>query len=605
MKRAARAIAALRRHPLLVAAAVLLAAAGLGVRTPHALGVAVRAEAARDDESAAARSGVATAPQRPPALDADAAADLASFGLDTPIGRVGGETLRVRDLGADERRAIARVLARIDEAKRAALTRLEAEALVAANPDPTHPRASVGSAAGGAATGEALSSPGAGGPNAGGALASPGTTIDAPSATDAALVIDDASIDAFLRSAPPIPAAAGAPRELARHVLALRARDAARSELLERLRAKTRVERLVPLPAEAAEAPWPEVVARVGDRAITRAEVEHEARLRLFWLRGELVARAALAFSAHTDALLLAREAAARGTTAEQLTAGLAVPASGVAEADVDAELGRRGLSGTARPEQRTRARELVAFRAGETARQALLARLREQTPVVLLLAHPTPPRVEMAGANPGPGDPATTIVAFTNHRCRVCPATSAVLDAIETGRYAGRVRVLRRPLFPEAALPLLIDAMAEACAAEQDADTALRRALLGETPAGAPSGAGSNASGEAGGEQSSAPGVSGGATAASDAASLALGIVPDRERFVRCMADRGTRERILAQRAEAERLGFGDAPGFLVGGLPLTGFQGQERLESILAAELGSAAAPEGPTGPSTGRPR
>lgn len=586
----ARAITKLRRRRALAAAAVLAAAVGLGLR----------------ERSAPA-----------------AGSDLAAFGLDTPIGRVGGETLRVRDLPDDDRRAIERLLARIDEAKRAALSRLEDEALLAADRGSARPTGGAGPAAGFAAMASAPAggARSAGDPAAIGGEAISGTPIDDAARGGTAIrgdaidgtafddaTIGDAAIDAVLRRMPPIPAAAGPPRELARHVLAIRARDAARSERVARLRAEAGAERFAPPPGTAAGAPWPEVASRVGSRAITVSDVEREARLRLFWLRGELAARAALAFSARADALLLAREAAARGATPEQLAAGITAPVTAVAEADVDAELGRHGLPAGDHPERRARARDLLAFRAREAARHDLLARLREKAPVVFLLAPPTPPRVEVEGARPGPGDPAVTIVAFTNLRCRVCAATSAVLDAVESGRYAGRVRVLRRPLFPEAALPLLADAMAEACAAEQGAGPALRRAVFAAASDAAP-GAGAALSSATPAPITVPGGAPGGAEgeAASEsragAAGAALGVVPDRDRFSRCMADPRTRETVAAQRDEAERLGFADAPGFLVNGLPLTGFQGQARLESILAAELAPAATSDATPASSNGR--
>lgn len=443
---------------------------------------------------------------------------LAAFALETPIGRVGPDSIRARDLDAPEQRALQRLLDLIDETKREALSRLEEEALL---------------------------------------------SLDRGTADAAAAAIGDAEIDAFLRSAPALPAVAGSPRELASHVLSLRALRAARSQRLERLRGEIAAERFVPGRGEEDGTRWPAVAARVGSRTLTDADVESEARVPLFWLRSQLVAQLGRAFAAHADSLLLAREADARGTPADALAAAMTATELAPSEADVDAELRRRGLAEDGPPERRARARELLAFRAGDARRQALLSRLRAETPVAFLLAQPTPPRVEVAGSRPGPGDPPVTLVAFTNLRCRLCAATNEILDAVETGPYAGSVRVLRRPLFPEAALPLLADALVEACASAQQRGAALRRAVIDAVAGAGPV----------------------------DSAALALRTVADPDRFAQCLADPQTRATVEAQRAEAQRLGFAEAPGFVLNGLPLLGFQGRARLEEIIAAEIVSSA--------------
>lgn len=522
-----------RRSRMAIGGALLLVTLAFGAREPERAGLPSTTSVA--NETSAIESAVVR------------------FDLDTPIGRVGVEAIRARDLGDDEQRALRRLLSRIDETKREALSRLEADALLALAP------LQAGHDSRDEAAGEAA--------------------VDAADATRSAVAAepigesamgeaasDEAEIDALLRSAPPVVTATSPPRELARHVLSLRARSAARSARLARLHATIGVERFVPPPEVEPAGPWPEVVARAGSRTITDADVESEAQLGLFWLRSELVARAAQAFASHADALLLAREAATRGMTPEALTAALGASAATPGDAAIDAELRRHGFAGDPRPERRARARALVAFRAADAARVDLLARLRAHTPVMLLLVQPTPPRVAVAESRRVPGDPPVTLIAFTNLRCRVCAATNAVLDAIAAGPYARRVRVVRRPLFPEAALPLLVDAVAEACAAEQGAGGALRRAVFS----------------------------AGSGTGSSGASAAALGAVPDRDRFSRCMADPRTRATVEAQRAEAERLGFGEAPGFLVNGLPLRGFQGQARLESIIAAETSSPATPD-----------
>lgn len=497
-----------------------------GVRGLVALGAAVLLVAASVALRAARHDDEPPPPAPPPQavlpLSGEAPIGaLAGFQLDTPIGRVGRDSISARDLDANEQRALQRLLGVLDDAKRETLSRLEEEALLALDRSPA---------------------------NAG------------------EVAIGDAEVDAFLRSAPPLPAVAGSPRDLARHVLSLRAQRAARSQRLDGLRGEIPLERFVPSREEGDARPWPAVAARVGPRTITDADVEHEGRVRLFWLRSQLVAELQRAFASRADALLLTREAAARGTTFEALTLATTATAYSPSDADVDAELRRRGLTGDDRPERRARARELLVFRAGDARWQDLLSRLRAETPVAFLLAYPTPPRVEIAGARPGPGDPPVTLVAFTNLRCRICTATNEVLDAVEKGPHAGSVRVLRRPLFPEAALPLLVDAMAEACASEQGAGAAFRRAVIDAAAGAGPV----------------------------DATALALATVAERDRFEHCLADPRTRATVESYRAEAERLGFEEAPGFLLNGLPLRGFQGQSRLEEIIAAETVSSAQPD-----------
>ena len=194
-------------------------------------------------------------------------------------------------------------------------------------------------------------------------------------------------------------------------------------------------------------APGGAVVARVGDRVITEAELEAAAARKLIEVETRAHALKTQALRELVDAELLRGEAARRGVTVEALVReeveARAVPISardvaayrsanarvfeGMTDAEADEEAGRRLRQ--ERIDQR---------------RFGFVAQLRTRVPTSITLP---PPRVsvETAGsASRGPETAPVTIVEFSEFQCPFCRRVLPTLRQVEE-RYRGRVRLVFR----------------------------------------------------------------------------------------------------------------------------------------------------------------
>ncbi len=340
----------------------------------------------------------------------------------------------------------------------------------------------------------------------------------------------------------------------------------ARAEQLAALRERAAIRRLLPDRIAPGEPAYPAVVAEVAPApgaAVLRVrneELERAERLELYQLRARVVAEAERVFRERADARLVAREAARRGVTPQALEWSLAAKAQPVTDEDITAYYAEhREELGAFRP---ARIRGYLEFRARAAARETVLGGLREADPPRFALVAPEPPRFpEEVEAGP-PGAP-VALTVFSNFRCRLCAEVDGVVEALS--RDGPPVRVTRRHLFPEESLAAYLDAVAATCAERAGAGEPFRAALFGALERGA----------------------------RPRAHEVGRAVVSDPVAFDACRRDPETRARVLADLDAAARIGFDEAPGFLVGDLPVAGFQGQERL-----AELLSDTAP-----PATGR--
>jgi protein-disulfide isomerase len=169
--------------------------------------------------------------------------------------------------------------------------------------------------------------------------------------------------------------------------------------------------------ALASPAPADEVVARVGEHAITAAELEAAAARRLIEAKTREHDLKRQVLEDLVERELLRQEAARRGITVEALL-----------KAEVDAKAAPGGV----------REDRLVQRRFG------FLAELRARTASSIALL---PPRVavDAAGsASRGPADAAVTIVEFSEFQCPFCRRVLPTLRQVEE-RYRGRVRLVFR----------------------------------------------------------------------------------------------------------------------------------------------------------------
>ncbi|MEZ5332674.1 MAG: hypothetical protein R2991_11610 [Thermoanaerobaculia bacterium] len=169
-----------------------------------------------------------------------------------------------------------------------------------------------------------------------------------------------------------------------------------------------------PMPAEDGE-----VLATVGDRAITRAEVEEAVASELMEVRRQEYDILQQGVDALVEKALLEKEAEAQGVSAEELLSNeLEARMSAVTDADVDAfyEENKARIN---QPKEQVaeRVRQyLEAQRSGE-ARAALLDELRGKYEVTSNL-EPIRTRVAASGPALGPEDAPITIVEFSDFQC-------------------------------------------------------------------------------------------------------------------------------------------------------------------------------------------
>jgi len=205
-----------------------------------------------------------------------------------------------------------------------------------------------------------------------------------------------------------------------------------------------------------------DVVAKIGDSAITRAELEQAAANDL----DDLEQRRYQLLSGYLNRLVQDRlwkaEAEARGTTVEQLRkVEVEDKAQAPTPEEVDALLGQEqykraldsrlaGAADDAEKQKRTQAfRQQIEGRLTmdrrEKRMQAFTEELRGKRPVSIALKPPVTKRVEVTvGDSPvrGASSAPVTIVEYSDFQCPFCSREQAVLEQIRQ-RYGDKVRIV------------------------------------------------------------------------------------------------------------------------------------------------------------------
>jgi hypothetical protein len=346
-------------------------------------------------------------------------------------------------------------------------------------------------------------------------------------------------------------------RAAIRHYLESQALERARAARLASLRARHRIEPLLPDASELASPLAPDrPVARIDGQPLRAGALETRAALRLYRLRGELARERLRQAEALIEERLLEREAARRGTDVASL---LAAETRAPDDADIRAFQERERAAGRPVPVAE-RARPYLAFRARHAARERLLEAARSRDAVTLYHSEPAPPRlpVETAGApSLGPADGARLVV-YGNYGCEVCRAVQPEIDRLLAT--SGEVRVVFRDWIPQYD-PAAREAAALArCADRQGGFAAMRDALLAAPP----------------------PGFGGGF----DLPALAARAGLDEQALRACIGG-DVQRAIDADTRRARALGFESAPAFVAEGIPLSGAQSAAGLARALREGL------------------
>jgi len=320
-----------------------------------------------------------------------------------------------------------------------------------------------------------------------------------------------------------------------------------------------------------------EVVARVGERAITMAEVDRRwaAEHAASWaqVRQETYDARWRVLEGMIGEYLIDAEAAARGVSRERLLevelARRIRPVTGEEIASFYRSLGQRASGATL--EQLTPAiRQLLEEQRPIQARQSLIDDLRSASTSVRTMLEPPRLQVTTAATDPvfGPAGAPVEIVEFSDFQCPFCARVQPALQKLRAA-FPNRIRFV----FKDLPLPMHAEAFAAAeaaqCAHEQGKFWEYRDVLFAHQ--------------EALGRE--------------DLKRYAATLKLDTARFNTCLNEDRFKHLVQADIDESERYGASSTPAFFINGRLLNGAQPYEAFERIVREELAlkAAAAPGG----------
>lgn len=309
-------------------------------------------------------------------------------------------------------------------------------------------------------------------------------------------------------------------------------------------------------------APESEVVARIGDREITLAQVDARA------LRSNLSAYQAL-YQARRSAIeelvaeaLLEAEARSRGLTRDDLVEReIESEVPEVTEEDVEqfyvqnqAQLRGQTLEQIGAP-----IREFLTERSAADARERYLAELRGKTAVDVTIEPPRLP-IEVAPGErvKGPLDAPVTIVEYSDFQCPFCARAGSTLARIEE-TYGDKVRIVYRD-FPLGNHPEALHAAEAArCAHDQGKFWPYHDRLFESQHS----------------------------LSAESYSALASEVGLDPKAFAECLASGKFQDAIREDSREGESLGVSATPAFFINGRHLSGAQPFEAFQEIIEEEI------------------
>jgi protein-disulfide isomerase len=309
-----------------------------------------------------------------------------------------------------------------------------------------------------------------------------------------------------------------------------------------------------------AATPASDSVAVVGDRLISAAELDAAARDRLLRVRNDEYAVRRQALDELIARVLIERGAAARGLAPDEfmrleIDLRVAAPTDEHARAVFDSDPSRYRGQPFDRVASQIRA-SLIQARTAD-AKRRLLADLKEQADVRLLLEPPRAIIDTPAAPARGRADAAVTILEFSDFQCPFCRSATETLKRIETA-FAGDVRLV----FIDFPLPIHADAPraaeAAACADEQGRFWDMHDALF----------------------------ASQSALRQNDLERRAEQIGLDAARFQSCLASGRHTARWQQGRALGQRHGVAATPTFFVNGRMVTGAIPYETFREIVREE-------------------
>jgi protein-disulfide isomerase len=308
-------------------------------------------------------------------------------------------------------------------------------------------------------------------------------------------------------------------------------------------------------------------VATIGDRTITRTEVEERVRPKLIEIENERYE----ALREGLDELIAEevekREAKARGITVEQLEEQEVKAKAG---APTDAEIqklydeNKSDLGGQSLEQIKPRIVEYLKQQKMDQRREAFIAELKTKYKAAVSLK---PPVVEVATAGrpeKGAGAKApVTIIEFSDYQCPFCQRAENVVDEVMKA-YGSKVRLVFRdyplPMHPQArpAAEAANCAHAQGKFWEYHAKLFANQAALGDDKL--------------------------------KEYAKELGL--DAPKFEKCLADKPFKDAIDKDIADGGKVGVNGTPAFFINGRVLSGAQPFEKFKEVIDEELSAKGA-------------
>lgn len=317
-------------------------------------------------------------------------------------------------------------------------------------------------------------------------------------------------------------------------------------------------------PASAPAAPQAAsaVVAQIDGETITEAEVDRAVGMQLDRLNQQVYELRQQGLDRLLSQRLLAREAAKRGMSVEDLLraeVGSKVVPVTTQQVDEFYEANKARLPD--RPDIKDQVKRFLEQQRGEEAAKAYVESLRKTANVVVSLAPPPVVRYDVSSRGPsrGPASAPVTIVEFSDFHCPFCRRVQPVLSEL-LARYPTQVRLVYRDLPLDSLHPQARRAAEAArCANDQEKFWPFHDALYERGP---------DAS-----------------TETLRAAATAVGL--DLAAFEQCLGSGKHREAVQEDVEEAQSLGAEGTPAFFINGRFLSGAQPLETFVKVIDEEL------------------
>ena len=308
-------------------------------------------------------------------------------------------------------------------------------------------------------------------------------------------------------------------------------------------------------------------VATVGDRTITRAELEEHVRPKLIEIETQRYEALREGLDEMIAEELEKREAKARGISTQELEKQEIADKS---PAPTDAEIqkvyddNKAQLGGQTLDQIRPRIIEYLNGQRGEGRRSAFIQELKQKHKTTVALR---PPVIEVASAGRperGGGTKApVTIIEFSDYQCPFCKRAETVVDQV-MDTYGDKIRLVFRdyplPMHPQARPA----AEAANCAQAQGKFWDYHAKLFANQSA----------------------------LAEDKLKEYAKDVGLDGAKFDQCLADKPFKTAIDKDIADGEKVGVNGTPAFFINGRMLSGAQPLEKFKEVIDEELSAKGA-------------